>query len=258
MGAYPGGTYDAIWFATAAVSPSTTNFAFLGDGNNVYLNSSGGLIYLGESTSYWANGSVYGLTLFAGTSTLYGSGQGVLGIANASVMPTVVPSATNGVVIAGSTDGVHWYEAGAQFTDYVDVPLNPSTANSQIAQYYYTQSCYARTTSSSAVSCGSSYVIASGHAAQVQARCTARAVTNCASGCALGDWYSYDYETSFSNVAGTVTQAGTPSSRTTGAASMSTTSATYAVSSNNLQLKVAGPSSTNTTDWSCVMTWIAD
>jgi hypothetical protein len=242
-------------FTTTTEVQAATNAQILVSNNAVEVQSGLATAIVSGGYSWYATSN--GIQFFGSTVT-FGSGTGVIGITNATTLPTTVPSATNGLALGGSTDGWHAYEAGAQFTDYVILPLNPSTANSQAAQYHYAQSCFSRTTSSSSVSCGSSYVIASGHAAKVNASCTGRAVTNCASGCVIGDFIGVDYKTSFSNVGGTVTQAGTPISQTTGAASMASTAVTFSISSNNLTLKTSGTSSTSTIDWTCDEIWTVD
>lgn len=55
MGEYSdsGTTYGAIWFASNAISPSSSNWAFLGSISDSYLNAPSSTIYFGVSGSYY-------------------------------------------------------------------------------------------------------------------------------------------------------------------------------------------------------------
>lgn len=97
-----GGTQGWAWFGQ--VTPSATNYAFVSDGATATVfNSGGGNVYFRISGSaamgtYTANG----LELFSET-TAFGGGTGVLGVANASVVPTSNPS--GGLVEYASAGG---------------------------------------------------------------------------------------------------------------------------------------------------------
>ena len=268
LGPYPGGggSYNGIWFGTPASAPSSTNFAFLEDaaGNDTYLNG-GAAINLAVGNSVQAqvtsgNLVAYG-NLSVGTSSpsLGGGNGGVFSLANATTLPTSLP--TGGVVIAGdSTLGVHVVEqagAGGSGANWVTVPIAQGTAASQRELVYAYGPGYATTTTSTAVTVLTIPVASRTFFGTVS--CSGRCESG--SGCTTtGAMFGASYQACYRVVSSTLgacqglsapdgfQQIATPMADS----SMTSAGITATTSGTNLLIQATGLASANI-DWMCVV-----
>jgi hypothetical protein len=143
MGAYPGGSYDAIWFGNAALSPSSSNYSFLEDVANttVYLNApsainltvasalavqiEAGTIAVGPPTIYW-NSSVASPTLaYQALSTDVAAGPITIDGQNAYAAAATHLTGGNIVLLSGAGATTN----GTPGNVVADVPLPTGTGS---------------------------------------------------------------------------------------------------------------------------------
>ena len=194
-------TYASLYLGPS-IAPGSTNYVILSDSTNTLFNcplNSGSVFFQVGGTAH-GTWTANGLQLFA-SSASFGGGTGVLGITNASVVPTSNPTSA-GIVYENTGELSHRGSGGA-----ITEVASPGTGtiNTQTASFLR-RDAYLRTASTSATTIWTSPAIASSHVMTIDAICSSIDTTTLANSAGART------ACSFVNSAGTVSQLGSTTS----------------------------------------------